>query len=214
MSGTDQITEGKAAWQRLRERERKSWSDWLLVGEALLLLRAKAMATAQANRPMGSRYNAAFGSLLRQHGFDGISGQERYRAIQVIEHRADIEAWRNALPETKRRHMNHPGACWHAWRRETRPPMPRQPRQMPNPARTRNNYPCAIHWSQDRLRAASVALAKLIRSGCSDSVVMAKTVLETAVTDRNDLLDLLDGVDANWHPRKPAAAAVEPALHA
>jgi hypothetical protein len=74
MTGTYQaVSAGREAWARLRERERKSWSDWLLVGHALIAGRAQAMQMAGANRPLGWKYNSVFGEWLRSNGFDSIS---------------------------------------------------------------------------------------------------------------------------------------------
>ena len=112
---------GQAAWVRLRDRERATWDDWMMVADALIVGRAAAMSAAKSNKPMGFLYNRIFGDWLRSHGFDGISNQERYRAILCTENRAAIETWRDTLDPAKVRRLNHPGAVWHAWCRATKP---------------------------------------------------------------------------------------------
>jgi hypothetical protein len=57
--------------------------------------------------------------FLEQNGLDSISAQERYRALQVFDHLEQIAAWRDGLRKGKRLKLNHPGACWHAWKRST-----------------------------------------------------------------------------------------------
>ncbi len=79
-TAADAVIAGRDAWQRLCRRDRASWNDWLAVGHALLIGRAACMQIAKANKPVGSRYNAAVGNWLRENGLDGISNQERCRA--------------------------------------------------------------------------------------------------------------------------------------
>jgi hypothetical protein len=42
----DAIAAGRAAWTRLRERERATWADWLDVGRALAIGRTAALTAA------------------------------------------------------------------------------------------------------------------------------------------------------------------------
>jgi hypothetical protein len=61
------IAAGRDAWQRLRERERATWSDWLIVGRALIIGRTEALKIAKTNCPVGSRYNSAMGRWLHRY---------------------------------------------------------------------------------------------------------------------------------------------------
>jgi hypothetical protein len=62
-SSDDQVVlAGIAAWSRLKQC--KTWRDWLVVGEALLVGRTEAMRSAHTNVPEGSRYNREFGDWL------------------------------------------------------------------------------------------------------------------------------------------------------
>jgi hypothetical protein len=116
----DDIAAARAAWQRLRN-ERQT-NDWVLIGRALAIGRAVCMRQASANKPHGFAYNRMMGAWLRENGLDGVSTQERYRAVLVLENLPAIELWREALPEERRRKLNHPGAVWAHWHRTQRVP--------------------------------------------------------------------------------------------
>ena len=87
----DDIAAAQAAWTRLRANDRATFDDWIMVGRALVIGRAEAMKLAKTNKPLGSRYNRCMGRWLRQNGLDGISAQERYRVVAVIENLPAIE---------------------------------------------------------------------------------------------------------------------------
>src|SRR5258707_12370380 len=116
-TAADAVIAGRDAWQRLCRRDRASWNDWLAVGHALLIGRAACMQIAKANKPVGSRYNAAMGNWLRENGLDGITNQERYRALLCLENLEAIEVWHASLDDAQRRRLNHPGAIWAHWQR-------------------------------------------------------------------------------------------------
>jgi hypothetical protein len=125
----DAVNVGREAWARLWARDRKAWSDWVLVGHELIAGRAEAMRQANANRPLGSKYNRLFGEWLRSHGFDGIPGQTRYRTIKVIENIREIEVFRDGLTEAQRLRWNHPNSVWAHWRRSLKAATPAPQRQ-------------------------------------------------------------------------------------
>jgi hypothetical protein len=195
----DTVEQGREAWRRLHDRERATWSDWLTVGNALVLGRAAAMAAAKSNTPMGTKYNRLMGEWLRANGFDGISNQERYRCILCVEHADSIEEWRQSLPEAKRRKLNHPGAVWHAWRKATQPSATSakiRRRIAAGLAATKSGKP--VYWSQDHVRRAHLAL---LRARSSDLLTLARAALQGAIRNEHDLLDLLEP------PAKPAPAS-------
>jgi hypothetical protein len=109
------VRAGVEAWTRLRRNA--GFADWVSVARALAVGRATAMRVAQTDRPVGSKYNAAVGVWLRQHGLDGIGAQERYKALLVVDHLDEVRKWRDALDEDRRRKLNHPSAVWAHWRR-------------------------------------------------------------------------------------------------
>src|SRR5262249_56030571 len=78
------IAAARAAWSRLRRGA--SFDDWVAVARALAIGREQCMALAKTNKPVGTTYNAAMGAWLKQHELDGINGQERYRALWMLDH--------------------------------------------------------------------------------------------------------------------------------
>jgi len=58
---TDAILEdGKAAWNRLRSRERQTYADWIALGRAIVAGRTVALKLAKTNKPLQQR---ALGAL-------------------------------------------------------------------------------------------------------------------------------------------------------
>jgi hypothetical protein len=126
------IRRGQDAWKR--HKSDATWTDWVAIGEAHMLLRQEAMSTAHTNQPVGSRYNADFGDLLRRHGFDDMDKADRARLFEVMEHQAAIEQWRATLPQTTRLRINHPSTVLRRWKAATQVPaatdQPKKPSAM------------------------------------------------------------------------------------
>jgi hypothetical protein len=126
------IQRGKDAWKK--HKSDATWLDWIAIGEAHMLLRQEAMSTAHTNQPIGSRYNADFGDLLRRHGFDDMDKADRARLFEVMEHRVAIEQWRATLPQTTRLRVNHPSTVLRRWKAATQVPaatdQPKKPSAM------------------------------------------------------------------------------------
>jgi hypothetical protein len=55
------VAAGRAAWERIRGHDRKSWEDWVQVARALAVGRAETMKAANTNRPVGTTYNRLMG---------------------------------------------------------------------------------------------------------------------------------------------------------
>jgi hypothetical protein len=81
----DGVAAGVVAWKRLNEHGRTCWDDWLTVARALLIGRTAALQAAETNRAVGSKYNAAMGRWLRDHGLADVVAQERYRLLLILE---------------------------------------------------------------------------------------------------------------------------------
>jgi hypothetical protein len=201
----DTVSTGRAAWQRLRDRERATWADWLAVGRALIIGRAAAMQEAKANRPLGSKYNRLFGAWLRSNGFDTISTQERYRIVLCIENLTTIEEWRKTLDNAKKRTLNHPGAVWHAWRGSIKAetPRPAQRQQVVfkrvTAATDAARQGRAIYWPQDAMRRAHQAM---LDSRSHDLLILARAALQAAIRNEGDLLALLPAPQTTSTPRR------------
>lgn len=117
-SNSDEIIRrGQEAWSRLQAG--RSWKDWLAVEEAVQVGRHCAMVEANTNRPRGSRYEAIFGEWLQRTGFDTLDKGDRRRLLDCLEHRAEIEAWRQTLSTNKRLLLNHPSSVWRNWQKAT-----------------------------------------------------------------------------------------------
>jgi hypothetical protein len=79
-STSDQaIAEGWAAWERIQGNAKTTFSDWLLIGGCLRILRAQTMAEAKSNSRFGPRYQVAItiNRLLSSHGLQDIDSHER-----------------------------------------------------------------------------------------------------------------------------------------
>jgi hypothetical protein len=120
--------------------------------------------------------------LVRPSHAIGISGQERYRALQVLENLPAIEKWRDALDDRRRRRLNHPGATWHSWQRATKAALADDT--------SKNDPVCGkpVFWSQDHLRRTHEAMLK---SRSTDLLVLAGLALQAAIRSRADLVALL-----------------------
>jgi len=167
------VAAGRDAWARLRRNA--TYEDWICVGRALAVGRAHAMKLGQINRPFGRRYSAAIGAWLRQHDLDGITGQERHRALWVFDRLDAIERWRTGLDEAKRRRLNHPNAVWAHYCASLRVPRgPARPAQKPQ-----NGIAPPVD-TQMRLARAADAVFDCLKRGCNDSVVIARAALDAA----------------------------------
>lgn len=111
--------QARAAWQRLKKE--RSWTDWLAVGEGLVMWRAEAMRDASVNAPVGKGYNMAFAERLANNKLDDMDKGDRSRLFQCMDNIALIEDWRRTLPLTARLKLNHPSTVWRAWKRAMEP---------------------------------------------------------------------------------------------
>ena len=92
---------------------------WVKIGKALQIGRDHSLKATGANRPMGQIYCKAFSAWIAKHGFNGIEKTVRSAALDLVEHLAEIEAWRLTLSEKRRRQLKHPLSNVAAWRKAT-----------------------------------------------------------------------------------------------
>lgn len=108
MGDADTIERAKRAWRRIRRRGRTILAEWLLIGEAISIGRARALAEAGTNKPYGVRYHKAMAIFLQETGFNEIGDDERHKALKCFEQREAIRAWIATLPPERQRSCNHP----------------------------------------------------------------------------------------------------------
>jgi hypothetical protein len=174
----------REAWARLQEHH--TWNDWLIVGAALANIQVEAMAAAHTNQAIGKRYCTEIGALLRESGLDGIDKATRSRLLQVMRHRAEVEAWLADPPTAKRLKLNHPQTVFNAWKRDTAPESNKKPKA--------NRPELATIWKNAAVEEKRAALEdgglKLILEAISPALraEITKQVLKqnTALMPRRD----------------------------
>jgi hypothetical protein len=118
----DAVRAGQEAWRRLRSNA--TWEDWKQVGKAHVIGRAAAMREAHVNRPVGRRYNEAFGAWQRKFGFENLDSGDRTRLFEAMDRLAEIEGWLATLTTTERLKLNHPTSITRRWKASTVVPNP------------------------------------------------------------------------------------------
>jgi hypothetical protein len=195
MMDTDTIEAGRDAWQRLQVHHRAAWSLWVAVGSALQVGKEAALVAAEAKSPHGKRYTSLFGTWLRENGLDGISQQARYRLLKCMDHLDEIETWRAGLDEAMRNRINHPDSIWFGWRRDVEGQAarhyarPYRPPHVSGKACNGGGYHRPIHFSQDVIRRAAMAMREHWHSG--DVFKIAAIALAAAIRHEDDLMSLL-----------------------
>src|SRR6267378_1897465 len=117
MSDDATIAEGKAAWARIKERSKSTFSDWIEVGRMLIAGRSLCMKRANCNKPYGPSYHRFIREWLEENGLQEIDSHERRGSIVCVENLAEIEAWRSKLSDVEQRRCNHPNSVLAHWRR-------------------------------------------------------------------------------------------------
>jgi hypothetical protein len=183
------VSQGVDAWRRLQQNQRTSWQDWIRVGHALLILRRDTMLETKANRPMGWRYNAAFGAALKANGLDGINGQDRYRLLICLEHEIEIESWRATLTDVQRLRWNHPNSIWMHFTKAFAPGRRVQSRATASKPKVRGYKQRPNYWSQDVLRRTAEGI---IAAHTNDVFKLALAALNAAFPTKDDLIQAAD----------------------
>jgi hypothetical protein len=114
---TRTIRKGRDAFEQITKAE--SFEAWKAIGAALAIGKAHALRVTGANAPWGRNYSREFGAWIKQHGFDTMRPSDRSYAIELHENRAAIAAWRDSLPEHKRRRLIGAQANVKRWRATT-----------------------------------------------------------------------------------------------
>jgi hypothetical protein len=109
------------AWSRVKRTHSRLWTDWLIIGEGLVIGRTWAMRQAQTNRPEGEGYALAFNEWLKQHKMTDLDKSDRAKLLAIMEERAAVEEFRQTLTKQERDLLNNPTALWRKWRAWERP---------------------------------------------------------------------------------------------
>jgi hypothetical protein len=124
-STDNRIHEAREAWARLRRHE--TFRDWLLLGRALAV--GQAYAIAKAGKPKGSRYNNFLKTWLGNSKLPNLEKSVRSRLLECVENSDGILAWLDTIEnETRLTRLNHPTVVLNAWKGATGQLPPRQPR--------------------------------------------------------------------------------------
>lgn len=197
MSDEADIESGLAAWARIRERSKATFSDWIEVGRMLIAGRSLCMKRANCNSPYGPGYQRFIREWLEQHGLQEIDSHERRGAIVCVENFAEIEAWRSKLSAVEQRRCNHPNSILAHWRRNTRPV-----RSGPKTSVKTTHASKPIKPSQDMVR---VFAAMLRKAWTNDTFLMSSTLLQDMREHREEFLEFLTAEPPKPPPRAPAA---------
>jgi hypothetical protein len=143
---------------------------------------------------------------LHEAGLDGISNQERYRALLVLENLPAITAWREGLPEEKRRRANHPNTIWRGFVQQ------RKGSDMSQASGHRAELPTRrkgtggfrpIGVPQDAIRRAALAMRE---HWSNDTMQLARVALQAAIRNELDVLELLPDAQPKPAPRSNGAS--------
>jgi hypothetical protein len=105
------------AFERIKTGQH--WSDWMTLGEGLLLGMREALNTSGVNRPYGKGYQKAWGQWAKTRPWaTGLDSGVRAHLIWCTERRAEIEAW---LAD-KHGKLNHPSAVKRRFEAEHKSP--------------------------------------------------------------------------------------------
>lgn len=109
------IRAGVECWQAISTVN--TFEAWTRIGKSLQVGRNHTLRAIGADRPMGQVYCKAFSAWIDQHGFNGIEKSVRSAALDLVEHLAEIEAWRATISEKRQRQLKHPLSNVAAWRK-------------------------------------------------------------------------------------------------
>jgi hypothetical protein len=199
---TDPVRRGQEAWSRLATREKHTWEDWILVGEALRVGRHQAMRQAGTNTPSGKRYNGIFGEWLQETGFDAVDKGARSRLFDCLENLDQINNWRDALPFGRRLELNHPNTVFRTWRSATT----RDKTTALSPMAALKAEIVRLEEANDRLQRAGDDLFARKDSAADIARVLADRLLLLSPAKARQIIDMLPDVFASLRAQGDAAS--------
>jgi hypothetical protein len=193
-----------STYQRSREALREFEEDakkgltyhkWLSVCEGLSEARREALeqlGLTHTNLPtyrVGGGFNKVFGAILRREHLSSeiIDSKTRGDTFNVIEHRVEIEQWREGLDPVKRARLNHPQSIW----REFKKMLPKDRRSTPKKKKTSNRVmprePKIESWAQPGSGKPSEEQIKRAEEKQAREAEQEAAALERQDTDREEL---------------------------
>jgi hypothetical protein len=108
-TASDMRKEELAAQAADRIKSGQHFVDWMMVGDGLQVGRNYAMRKAGTNVPKGRGYITAFGVWMDTRPWAReLDNPTRNDLFWCVEHRSEIEAWRETLEQNERARINHP----------------------------------------------------------------------------------------------------------
>ena len=108
-------TESDARKERLAEeadariKSGAHWTDWMYIADGIAVGQSKAMRDTGTNKPYGRAFTRAFGDWLKTRPWaNRYDKGTRSNLLWAVDHRSEIEAWRDMLAQNERDKMNHP----------------------------------------------------------------------------------------------------------
>jgi hypothetical protein len=122
MTEAETLERGREALAVLLDpKQRGSWASWYLVAEAIQIGRQKALKDAKTGR-FDHNYRRFFAKWLSDNGFARLEGTLRLSLFTMLEHRKEIEAWRQNLIDTEafESKLNNPDYLVRKWKYRNR----------------------------------------------------------------------------------------------
>lgn len=111
----DKATESEERKEKLAEeadariKSGAHWKDWMYIADGLAVGQAKAMRAAGTNRPYGKAFTREMGLWLKDRSWaNRYDKGTRSNLLWCVDHRSEIEDWRETLAQNVRDKMNHP----------------------------------------------------------------------------------------------------------
>jgi hypothetical protein len=110
--------DARDAIKRINEHAvKRSFQNWMTVGEGYRTAQNEAMEIAGVNCPDGNAYKMAFARVLEREKLHdtqktGIDKNTRSILLRIMEHEPEVQAWHAALPIEQKREWNSPKSIW------------------------------------------------------------------------------------------------------
>jgi len=106
------------------QRQRRRFADWMLIAAAIDAGQTEIMRQLHLNKPHGGRYEKAMAAWLVANGFKEINKGTRWRTLECLRNRVEIETWLAGLTDGDRFKLNHPDTVLRKWKKKTNVPDP------------------------------------------------------------------------------------------